>query len=102
MQILSRLLLAITISGAAVLPAPSLRAVGDTNAAPEEAIDWKKERGFWAFRPPTLHARPMVKNKRWPSQPLDYFVLARLERTNLSPTTAADKRTLIRRVSFDL
>jgi len=67
-----------------------------------EGIDWNKERQFWSFRPPIAQARPPVKAKRWPSQPLDYFVLARLERANLSPTQEADPWTLIRRVTFDL
>src|SRR5437879_1265314 len=67
-----------------------------------EGIDWNKEREFWSFRPPTPQARPVVKNKRWPSQPLDYFVLARLEQTNLSPSPEADPRTLVRRATFDL
>src|SRR5204863_4859832 len=73
---------------------------GQTGVA--EGIDWNKERQFWSFRPPMAQARPTVKAKRWPSQPLDYFVLARLERANLSPTQEADPRTLIRRVTFDL
>ena len=67
-----------------------------------EGIDWKKERQFWSFRPPMAQARPPVKAKRWPSQPLDYFVLARLEQANLSPVPEADLRTLVRRVTFDL
>src|SRR6266487_7055804 len=67
-----------------------------------EGIDWNKEREFWSFRPPTAQARPVVMNKRWPSQPLDYFVLARLEQANLSPSPEADQRTLVRRVTFDL
>src|SRR6266542_3807960 len=64
--------------------------------------DWNKERDFWSFRPPTAQARPVVRNTRWPSQPLDYFILARLEQTNLSPSPEADPRTLVRRVTFDL
>ena len=64
--------------------------------------DWNKERDFWSFHPPTAQARPVVRNTRWPSQPLDYFILARLEQTNLSPSPEADPRTLIRRVTFDL
>ena len=43
-----------------------------------------------------------MKNKSWPNQPLDYFVLARLEQTNLSPSPEADPRTLVRRATFDL
>src|SRR5437867_6511411 len=71
-------------------------------AGGDEELDWAKERAFWSFRPPVAQPRPAVKNKRWPSQPLDYFVLARLEQTNLSPSLPADKRTLVRRVTFDV
>ena len=39
-----------------------------------------------SFRPPLARRQPVVKNKAWPRQPLDYFVLARLEQTNLSPS----------------
>src|SRR5438874_5196948 len=72
------------------------------SADKEDTIDWKKEREFWAFHPPVPKSPAVVKNKRWPAQPLDFLVLARLEQTNLAPTAAADKRTLIRRVTFDL
>jgi hypothetical protein len=67
-----------------------------------EGIDWKKEREFWSFRPPRFQARPEVRNKRWPSQPLDYFVLCRLERANCSPAPEADRQTLVRRATLDL
>jgi hypothetical protein len=76
-------------------------------AAPEELarkddIDWAKEREFWAFRVPTAQVRPVVKNTRWPKQTVDYFVLARLEQKRLLPSVEAERRTLIRRVTFDL
>ena len=87
---------------AATLPGPVLRAAESHAAESEPGIDWAKERGFWSFRPPQPQPRPFVKNKRWPRQPLDYFVLARLERTNLGPSLEAGKRTLIRRATFDL
>jgi hypothetical protein len=80
-----------------VLAGLSVRAL-----AAEDDINWAKEREFWAFRSPVTQARPAVKNKRWASQPLDYFILARLEQKNLSPSPEAEKRTLIRRVTFDL
>src|SRR5881394_46865 len=74
-----------------------------TEPKPEsDGIDWSKEREFWSFRLPLTKARPAVKNKRWPRQPLDYFVLRRLEQKNLSPSVEADERTLVRRVTFDL
>src|SRR5881394_3788089 len=56
----------------------------------------------WAFRPVQEPALPPVKNRRWIQTPVDNFVLARLEQNKLEPATRADRRTLIRRVSFDL
>ena len=45
---------------------------------------------------------PAVKSKRWPRNPIDHFILARLEKESLKPSPEADKATLIRRVTFDL
>jgi mono/diheme cytochrome c family protein len=56
----------------------------------------------WAFVPPKAPALPSVKNKAWPINPIDHFVLARLEKEGLSPSPAADRNTLIRRVTLDL
>jgi hypothetical protein len=56
----------------------------------------------WAFIPPERAPLPAVKNKQWPRNPVDYFVLARLEKEGLSPAPEADRATLIRRVSLDL
>lgn len=57
---------------------------------------------FWAFVVPTKPAVPSVKNRDWSKQPIDLHVLKKLEAANLSPSKEADKRTLIRRVTFDL
>ncbi len=56
----------------------------------------------WAFVKPERPALPEVKNKDWVRNPIDRFVLARLEREGLSPAPEASKETLIRRVSLDL
>ena len=56
----------------------------------------------WSFVPPQLRALPNVANKSWLKTPVDLFVLDRLEKAGLSPSGAADKRTIIRRVTFDL
>jgi hypothetical protein len=83
----------------------ALVALRTASAAPireSEEIDWKKEREFWAFRAPLPQAIPKVHHKRWPRQDLDYFVLAQLERKGLVPSHEPGKRTLIRRLSFDL
>ena len=95
-------LFATIVSVGACLAVTALSAAEPNQPEIAEGIDWNKEREFWSFRPPTAQARPVVKNKRWPSQRLDYFVLARLERANLSPSPEADQRTLVRRVTFDL
>lgn len=56
----------------------------------------------WAFITPERHSRPMVNDKSWPKNALDYFVLNRLEAEGLRPTKQADRYTLIRRLSLDL
>src|SRR5215475_11824334 len=63
----------------------------------------KKARAkHWAFQPVKKPAVPTVKNSRWVQTPVDNFVLATLEKRNLNPTPIADRRTLIRRVTYDL
>jgi hypothetical protein len=56
----------------------------------------------WAFLKPTQTALPPVKNKSWPRNEIDFFVLARLEKEGLKPSPPADKYTLVRRVYLDL
>jgi hypothetical protein len=56
----------------------------------------------WAFVAPKPQALPAVKHSEWPRQPLDRFILARLEKESLLPSSEADKSALLRRVSLDL
>jgi mono/diheme cytochrome c family protein len=56
----------------------------------------------WAFVPPQRPPLPPVRNQRWARNPIDRFVLARLEREGLRPAPEADRATLIRRVTLDL
>lgn len=65
-------------------------------------INWQKEKEFWSIRKPERHRLPEVRNTAWPSEPIDYFILAQLESKNLEPSSEAPRRTLIRRVTFDL
>ncbi|MCC2669438.1 MAG: Planctomycete cytochrome [Armatimonadetes bacterium] len=60
------------------------------------------EEVHWSYRPIQRPALPQVKNRDWPRNPIDAFVLAKLEVKGLSPAPPADPRTLIRRVYFDL
>ena len=61
-----------------------------------------EDRQFWSFRPVADPPLPAVKNPNWCKQPLDRFILAKLEEKGLHPVAPADKRTLIRRATFDL
>jgi mono/diheme cytochrome c family protein len=56
----------------------------------------------WSFVPPRRRAPPEVREKGWRRNPIDDFVLARLEREGLSPSPAAEKERLLRRVTLDL
>ena len=66
------------------------------------AVDDRDKRRLWAFQTPTNPAIPPVKDTAWPQSPLDHFILAGLEAKGLRPAPKADKRTLLRRVTFDL
>ncbi|MDB6029124.1 MAG: hypothetical protein JWM68_5347, partial [Verrucomicrobiales bacterium] len=63
---------------------------------------WTKTKTHWAFQPIRKATPPTVKDRAWVKGPLDAFVLAKLEEKNLKPSAPADKRTLIRRATFDL
>jgi len=56
----------------------------------------------WAYIAPTRPALPAVKNTAWVRNPIDRFILAKLEKNGLTPAPEADRRTLARRVSLDL
>ncbi|MEW6303075.1 MAG: PSD1 and planctomycete cytochrome C domain-containing protein [Verrucomicrobiota bacterium] len=56
----------------------------------------------WAHLPPDRPAVPAVKNTAWVANPIDAFVLARLEKERVRPSPEADPRTLIRRLTLDL
>jgi hypothetical protein len=56
----------------------------------------------WAYRPIQAADPPNVKNKDWPRNEIDRFVLARLEEAGIEPSPEADRHTLIRRLYFDL
>jgi mono/diheme cytochrome c family protein len=73
-------------------------------AFPAASAATKRHRdpNHWAFIPPGEIAVPAVQNSAWPQSDLDRFILARLEASGLTPAPKADKRALIRRVTFDL
>lgn len=62
----------------------------------------QRKREHWAWQPIRNSAPPAVKDSGWPLESLDRFLLANLEAKGLAPATPADRRTLIRRLFFDL
>lgn len=56
----------------------------------------------WAFVAPVKPATPAVKNKEWPKNEIDFFVLKAMEKHGLSPNEEADKERLLRRISLDI
>jgi len=71
-------------------------------AAPKSAIDFVKAREFWAFQPPVEHAAPATKDTTWAWSDVDRHLLAAMESKGVAPVGDADKRSWLRRVSFDL
>ena len=69
-------------------------------------IKWIKDgaeyKPHWAFAKPEPQTPPKVKDSYWAQNPIDYFILNRLEKENLSPSSEADKALLLRRLTFDL
>jgi len=56
----------------------------------------------WSYNPPVKHEVPAVVDAKWPANEIDRFLLARLEKEGLKPTSEADRHTLARRLSIDL
>lgn len=65
----------------------------------KQGASWQ---GHWAFIPPLYPEIPSVQRPSWPNNPIDFFILNRLEQAGLRPSPEADRRTLIRRLSLDL
>jgi hypothetical protein len=64
-----------------------------------QGAPWQKH---WSFIPPRRPDPPAVSDPNWPKNPIDSFVLARLDREGLKPSPEADRRVLLRRVTLDL
>ncbi|MBC7853524.1 MAG: PSD1 domain-containing protein [Pirellulaceae bacterium] len=60
------------------------------------------DREHWSFRPVTAPLPPLVRDAAWTRQPLDAFVLAKLEAESLEPALRAEKPALLRRLYYDL
>jgi Protein of unknown function (DUF1553)/Protein of unknown function (DUF1549)/Planctomycete cytochrome C len=74
----------------------------DAGAVWEASASKAVESDWWAFRRPARQDVPKVGNPSWVRNPIDAFILRKLESKNLKPAPPADKRTLVRRAYFDL
>ena len=61
-----------------------------------------RKASHWAWQPVKHVVPPKVKNSAWAASPIDAFILSKLEAKGIAPAKPADRRTLLRRVSFDL
>ncbi len=75
-----------TVASAAPVPDPILLA----------------KKAHWSFKPVVKQIVPAVKDASWVQTPVDSFILARLESEGMQPSALADRRTLLRRATFDL
>ena len=83
-------------------PRTSEAAPANRASKPKRVINLEKERTHWSYQPLWQGELPAVKDTAWVKNPIDLFVLAKLEAKGLKPTAEADKRILLRRGSFDL
>jgi mono/diheme cytochrome c family protein len=88
-----------------VMPPPETK---KTLTADQKAllVRWIKEGAayepHWSFIPPAKPEPPAVKDESWVRNPIDRFILARLEAAGLAPAPEADRHTLARRAAFDV
>jgi hypothetical protein len=62
----------------------------------------EKARGHWAYQPIVKPAVPAVKNKAWVHNPIDAFILAKIEAAGLQPNPSTSPESLLRRLHYDL
>lgn len=84
--------------------APTPAAYGATlsTTASRETIDWKRESRFWSFKPITRYRVPSIDTTHPVRNEIDNFVFRPLVDHGLKPASEADRRTLVRRLTFNL
>jgi hypothetical protein len=80
-------------------PWPDDKTVADNTPKP---FNLETRRRHWSMQPVAMVTPPQVKDKDWPRNDVDRFILAALEAKGLRPAAPAEKRTWLRRVTFDL
>ena len=82
-------------------PWPDLEVSGGVNT-PDGQTNLSASQSHWAWKPVQKASPPAVRNKSWPADPIDNFIMKKLEAEGLNPSSEADRYTLLRRVYFDL
>jgi hypothetical protein len=80
-------------------PVPTGRPLGES-ATPEGIMKARAE--HWSYQPIRRPELPTVKDTSWGATSIDRFILSKLEENGLAPSSRVDRRTLLRRASFDL
>ena len=91
------------VKAGAQWPANASAAITSTTASTGTITD--KQRNFWSFQPLKTVTPPPIEEKRfdhWAKTPIDHFILAGLHEAGLTPAAQADRRTLIRRATYDM
>jgi hypothetical protein len=83
-------------------PDPRVGAAAAAAGVVAPSYDYAKAREFWSFKPVQEPSIPSVQNVAWPQGDVDRFLLAKMEEKGVTPVGPADKRTLIRRATYDL
>ena len=76
--------------------APDPRTEAPKTKASNKSSDW------WSLHKPLRPEVPVIADKSWPRTPIDNFILVKLDQAKLKPSAPADRRTLIRRATYDL
>src|SRR5689334_13650270 len=77
-------------------------AAGGRALAPDEYTIPAEAKAHWAWKPPARPALPRVRDAAWVRNPIDAFILAKVETAGLTPAPPAGREHLLRRVTFDL
>jgi hypothetical protein len=88
----------VACSGLSTLTGTAADGLPSSNASPADQF----KHGKWPFQPPVRPELPEVTDQTWGRNAIDAFILAKLEAKSIAPSPAADKLTLLRRVTFDL
>ena len=91
-----------TLNAFGVLSFLALSSMVLVGAAPEEPKWSAKQKKHWSYVAPTRPSPPEVKDRGWVRNPIDRFILAGMEEMGVSPAPEAERRALIRRLTFDL